>query len=159
MKPLRIRATALTAVVLFLSSFVNCQTKNPLIYETRPLEGKIIFSIAEGFPDNQDVGNPRIMLSIRTEKCYTCCNFSIATKVLRMGNRISVGISGISIPNICLTALGVARYQTPLDLTDGVYSLIISNQYYDDRYEIRVSGSTIEIIEKEAHFTIPEQKI
>lgn len=159
MRPLKARAIALAIFVLFLSFFQSCQTKNPLIHEMRPLEGKIIFSIAEGLPDNVAVGVPRIMLSMRTEKWYTCCNYSIATEVSRIGNRISVGISGINIPNICLTALGVARYQAPLDLTDGVYSLIISNRDYDDRYEVRVAGSSIEIIEKESHFTIPQQTL
>jgi hypothetical protein len=149
----------LAAVVLILSLLLTCKTKDPLNYETKPLEGKIIFNIAEGIPDNEPAGTPRMVLSMHTEKVYGCINYKLATKISRSRTDILVFLSHVYIENICFTALGPARFQAPLGLTDGTYLLVISNRENDDRYEVRVTGSTIEIIEKESHFTIPEQKI
>ena len=158
MRPLKTKAVALSSMILFLLFLQNCQTKNPLNSQIKPLEGTIIFNIAEGLPDNEPVSTPRIMLSMRTEKIYGCINYKLATEVSRSRTDILVFLSHVYIGNVCFTALGPARAQLPLDLTDGVYSLVISNRDFDDRYEVRVSGSSVEIIEKESHFTVPEQE-
>lgn len=90
---------------------------------------------------------------MRTEKSYPCCNYSILSRVLRRGNGVYVIISAISIPNICLTALGAARYEAYLDLPEGDYSLFFSYLGTTDRYEVKISNSSIEVVVKKSNFT------
>ncbi|MFH0931088.1 MAG: hypothetical protein V1890_04030, partial [Candidatus Zixiibacteriota bacterium] len=60
-KSSKIKALVFTLFILFLPVFLSCDINNPSNSEFEPLEGKIIFSLTEGYENNQEGGNPRIM--------------------------------------------------------------------------------------------------
>jgi len=141
---------------LFLLSiffFINCKVDKPTYSKYHPLEGKIIFSLTERYENYNEVGNPRIKLSMYTEKIYPCFNYFIVTKVLHLDKKISVKVLGIAIPNYCLYALGPARYETFLDLPEGEYPLSFSYEGAIDRYVLELSVSSIKVTCKDSSFT------
>jgi hypothetical protein len=149
----KIKILIFTLVVLSIIFLFSCKIDKPTYSEFHPLEGKIIFNLIERYENYNEVGDPKIMLSMRTEKIYPCFNYSIITEVLHLGKEISVVISGVYIPNVCLTALGPARYQTFLDLSVGEYLLSFSYRGAVDQYVLKVSDSSIEIACKDSSFT------
>ena len=107
---------------LLLTLFVNCSIFNGQKGSSRPIEGKIIFSITEGYPVGS-VTEPKIKLSLRTEKIYPCCNWIIKTDIRIENNEIIVRLLGIYVPEICLTAFGPAVFMSFLNIPEGKYSL------------------------------------
>jgi len=152
-KSLKLKVLGVCAFIFFLTIFLSCKVDKPTNSEFLPLEGKIIFSLTEGYENYKIVSKPKILLSMRTEKIYPCCNYSIITRVLNLGKEISVVVSGVYIANVCLTALGPARYETFLDLPKGEYSLKFSYWGVIDLYKVIISNSSIEIVGKDSNFT------
>lgn len=153
MKPSKVRALAFIVLIFFLSTFLNCKIKNPSRYELRPLEGKIVFSITEGYENYESPAKPRMVLSMQTEKIYGCYNYTIESRVSRFGNDISVIISGIFVPEGCLDALGPARFMSFLDFPVGKSMLGFYYRGDMDIYEVDISDSSIKIVRKESKFT------
>ena len=152
-KSSKIKPLILILLLMFPSFLSSCKVDNPSNSEFQPLEGKIIFSLTEGYEYQDAVSNPKIVLKMRTEKIYGCFNYSIVTRVLRLDKGISVVVSGVSISNVCLTALGPASYEEFLNLPEGEYSLIFSYWGITDRYGVKISNSSIEVVVKESNFT------
>ena len=152
-KSSKIKLLMLILLLMFLSFLSSCKVNNPSNSEFQPLEGKIIFSLTEGHEYQDAVGNPKIVLKMRTEKIYGCINYSIVTRVLRLDKGISVVVYGISISNVCLTALGPARHEEFLNLPEGEYPLSFSYWGTTDRYKVKISDSSIEVVLIESNFT------
>src|SRR5207249_9210133 len=94
--------------------------------QQKPVEGKIILMTAEGYSGFQSVGDPVILLRMRTEKIYGCINYQIAHSLTTTLDRVDVTVWGVEIGDICLTALGPATSVDRLDLTRGAYTLLVS---------------------------------
>ncbi len=120
------------------------------------IEGRIFFKVYEGYEFEQLEGRPRIILEMRTEKIYGCCNNRIVSEINRSGSYISINLKGILFPEICLTAMGPAVSLDFLDLPEGVYSLNFLEWSSPDRHTLIVRNDAIEVKPGLSHFTAPD---
>lgn len=145
-------------VALLQLAFVSCGVFDS-DEELRPLEGDILFSVQEGYRDYSTTEEPGIVILMNTEKVYGCCNWSIKHRISCMGNRITIDIVGILVPEICLTAEGPARAREFLNISDGEYSLRFTYRNNRDKYTLSVSDSSICITKLVSHFTEPQVEL
>ena len=108
-------------------------------------EGRILFAVREAYPFGQEGVEPTIVLDLETEKIYGCCNFSIESAFRRIGNRLLVGIEGIYMPELCLTALGPAYSSRELVLEPGSYTLEISDGPLRSEFLIDVTDEALSV--------------
>ena len=137
--------------------FLSCGIFDP--EKLKPIEGNIIFSIQEGYRDHDSISEPSIMLSMATEKICPCCNWSIISEITMHGNKISIDVLGIYVPEICFTAVGPAQSTSFLDISEGKYSLYFSYRGFTDRYVLTVTDSSIKITGDVSQFTKPKFKL
>jgi hypothetical protein len=151
------RNTAIFGFVLLIG--VLCVLHGCGIFDTdselAPIEGEISFSVKEGYADYLEIAEPKIFLSLSTEKIYPCCNWSIVSKIVFQRDVISVELLGIYIPDICLTALGPATSKSFLGLVEGQYVLKFSYRSVTDIYDLVLSDSSIAIKEIASTLTTP----
>ncbi|MCK7476826.1 MAG: hypothetical protein M0C28_04180 [Candidatus Moduliflexus flocculans] len=88
---------------------------------------------------------PTIVLDLETEKIYGCCNFSIESSFRRVGNRLLVGIEGIYMPEVCLTAMGPACSSREIDLEAGSYTLEISDGPLRSEFLVEVTDEALSV--------------
>ena len=69
----------------------------------------------------------RLLIISETIEIFPCYNYYLITKQRFRGDEITMTYSGISIPEICLTALGPARSEEYFNLENGVYSITFIN--------------------------------
>ncbi|OYD17638.1 hypothetical protein CH333_00025 [candidate division WOR-3 bacterium JGI_Cruoil_03_44_89] len=155
----KIKTVCLFLLALSLFGFLSCDIFNFSKKELKPIEGDITFSVKEGYREHDSISEPGIMLSMVTEKIYPCCNWSIISEVSVKGNKISIEILGIYVPEICLTALGPATSTSFLDISNGEYLLYFSYGNMTDGYVLTVTDSFIKVTEEVTRFTKPEFKL
>ena len=81
-----------------------------------------------------------MILRCETTKNYPCVNYPIVYKRIVQNNNISVEFLGVSIEEFCLTAIGPATCNVPLeDLTDGKYNLLFYSKGQQYKYEIMIN--------------------
>jgi hypothetical protein len=129
---------AFSLVCLFMTS--GC-TSN-----LQSIAGRVFFSVSEGYQNDDTGGAPRILLEMRTEKIYGCCNNRIISEITRSGSYISVHLKGVLFPELCLTAIGPAVSRDFLDLPEGVYSLNFLQWSSPDKYTLTVTKEAIEVV-------------
>lgn len=139
---------ALSIVCLFAAS--GCTS------DLHSIEGRIFFKVYEGYEFYYLEGRPRIILEMRTEKIYGCCNNRIVAEINRSGNYITINLKGILFPEICLTALGPAGFRDFLDLPEGIYSLNLLKWSSPDIYTLAVREDAIEVSLGRSTFTAPD---
>lgn len=108
-------------------------------------EGRILFAVREAYPFGQEGVEPTIVLDLETEKIYGCCNYSIESAFRRIGNRLLVGIEGIYMPELCLTALGPAYASRELVLEAGSYTLEISDGPLRSEFLVEVTDDALSV--------------
>jgi len=128
---------------MILSSGCNISHKTHLGQE--PINGKIQFSISESYEKYDVPSTPQIILSLKTEKIYGCMNYQIANTSTIKNGTVDVRISGVIIPEICLTALGPATAETRLDLPNGNYKLILHSGNFSNSYNLSIADRSISI--------------
>lgn len=153
----KMKTYTLLLFTAFLFVFLSCDIFNS--NELRPIEGNIIFSIQEGYPNPDSISEPSIMLLMVTEKTYPCYNWSIISEITVQDNKILIDVLGIYVPEICLTALGPATSTSFLDISEGKYLLYFSYREVMDRYVLTVTDSSIEITGDASQFTKPKCKL
>jgi len=117
----KLKTLSLFIIATLIFIFLSCDNSD---YENlEPIEGNIIFNIQEGYRNLESISEPDIMLSMATEKIYPCFNWSVISETTIQGNKISINILGIYVPEMCLTALGPAESVLFLDISEGEYSL------------------------------------
>lgn len=126
-----------------------------------PIAGKILFKVSEGHTQPYCDCEPEIVLYMETEKIYPCCNFTIKSNIDSKEKKITVTLRGIFRPEICLTALGPARSQNFLNLSEGVYSLVFVNGLLSDNYLLDIKPDKIEVksMTPMPNFTEPQIRI
>lgn len=149
-------------IIPLLVAFLGCDLIYPVKKQTslNSVEGNIIFSVKEGYEKNDS--EPKIMLSMFTEKIYSCANYRIIPDIEVQGNEIFVNILGIEVPDICLTALGPATSVSFLNISNGKYSLYFSCEGRTDKYILTVTDSSIQVFEDAtdtSRFTKPGFKL
>ncbi len=133
--------SAIVAGCLVVSSCSESATTTEK--ELRTIEGRVKVRIREGYSGYGVVQDPKIFLSLATEAMQPCCNWSIETTVDRNGDRIIVWLEGISVPQICATAIGPAREWRELQLEDGKYELAFVLNGEMDTYKLDISDTAI----------------
>jgi hypothetical protein len=158
-------AAPICALVLLLALASSCsESTRPgpggdpgLIQESLlPVEGRVRFRIADGFESHSLEGEPRIYLSMQTEKIYPCCNYWLETAVAVLGEEVRVAITGVYVPEICLTALGPAGSRTELPLAPGRYRLIFTVGSRSESYVLTVSTSSLDVGGVAGTVVVPE---
>jgi|GEM_PF-4549817 len=165
----QIRRIAFSCVVLLgaFLTFSSCSERKPLITgpdiesliieklssprlvsDTLPIEGRILFGICRS--------PSLITVVMRTEKSYPCINWSIENSLFNFGHHIRIELKGISLPNICFTAVGPASASRQLSLTKGTYTLQFVHKKKSDFYRLIATDSTIRINPIRSIFTAPE---
>ncbi len=132
-----------TIVLLGLACLLPSFACNEKVLSSR--EGRILFSVREAYPYGQEGVEPSIVLDLETEKIYGCCNFSIESAFRRIGNRLLIGIEGIYMPELCLTALGPAYSSRELDLEAGSYTLEISDGPLRSEFLVEVTDDALTV--------------
>ncbi len=148
----RFEKLGLFFLTVFLLVFLGCEERD---YEIIPLESKVLYSIQEGYDEPYTISEPRIMLSMVTEKIYPCFNWSIACEVYLIEDLILIEIIGIYVPEICFFAFGPATYNSFLDISNGEYLLYFTYKGIVDKYILTITDSSIAITEDTLHFTQP----
>lgn len=121
--------------------------------DSLPIQGKIRFNVAPGPVIAGDPNPPALQLSMQTEQIFNCFNYSIEYDFLRLGSILRVQLKQISIPNVCLTALGPASAVQTLDLPDGIYGLQFEHKSKSDTYRLILAESSIKVEPLAAGFT------
>ena len=124
--------------------------------ELRTLEGRVKVRIREGYSGYGVVQNPKIYLSLATEVMQPCYNWSIQTSVERRIDKVLVSLEGISIPQICATAIGPATEWKALQLEEGKYKLAFVLNGEMDTYTLDVSDTAIVLEPVAADFTFSD---
>lgn len=105
------------------------------------IESRINVSIAVPLPDTSAV-----QLNCATVQYYPCMNYGLVYNFSRYGRTIDVKFTGISVPNVCLTALGPATRSIPLpNLTPGSYNLNVTVNDTMHAFTLEVSGSAYSV--------------
>jgi hypothetical protein len=136
--------------LFFLFSASRCTS------DLHSIEGRVFFKVYEGRQNSYLAGRPRIILEMRTEKIYGCCNNRIISEITRSGSYITVNLKGILVPEVCLTALGPAGSRDFLDLPEGVYSLNLLRWSSPDKYTLTVRKEAIEVVPGLTTWTAPD---
>lgn len=146
------KTSVIFCILLILLLSENCDIFDSNKLEKLPLEGNILFCATNA--ESPDTATYRkIKMSIVTEKTYPCANYSIVTRVSKHYNNITIALLYITVPEICLTALGPASTELLFNLKEGTYFLNFYAKEVTDKYELSVSDSTLTISEIESHFT------
>jgi hypothetical protein len=138
--------SSITLVPLVLSE-LSCTPMDFGVGTTEPVDGRVQIRIYEGFSTYGEEGNPEILLAMRTEEIYGCCNFSILADVEKAPGKVTVTLQGIFRPEICLTALGPATLIRSLPLETGTYRLVVRNGDVEDWHTLEVSDASIRLTE------------
>jgi len=81
-----------------------------------------------------------------TEKEYRCSNFTLLYRLTRLGEHVAIAFDGVSVPDICLTALGPARCRIPLGPTaEGAFPLTLNVEGMVREGQLVVTASTLEL--------------
>lgn len=121
-----------------------------------PIDGKVVFSISEGWLDNQAEGPPDIFLTMKTEKIYPCSNYRIVARILIEAGSVNIGLWHIYRPEACLETEGPARFEDRLLLDTATYQLSFN---HDDKYLLIVTDSSVRLQGQPGRLTTPEETL
>jgi hypothetical protein len=139
------------AFLLGLLVLSGCLDDYPNGTTYEPVDAKI----RVGMQENLGAGSKTLTFTCSTEKIYPCCNYSITNNFFVSGRSISVYFTGISKPEICLTALGPATAAINLgSLEGGTYALSIAVNNHVFRTDLTVSGTSYSIGTPDAPWVI-----
>ena len=133
----------------------SCNSTNP---DTNSIiDSNIKFKITEVHPvsGSSSMGIPQIHLILTTEKIYPCFNYGINLFKSISGRNITINLLGLNVPNICLTALGPASADVPMQVGNGEYNLNIKSKGITDSYIVNVSDSLITVSNKNGEISSP----
>ena len=154
-----IRTLALFFVAAPLLLLLGCGIFDSEKGEVRPIEGNIIFRFEEDYQDHGTISEPRITLSMVTEKWYPCINWSIRCQQTVQNEEIFIRFFGIYVPEGCYTAFGPATARKFLGISTGEYLVHFSYKNATDSHSLTVTDSSIEITEHTSQFTKPKSKL
>jgi len=112
---------------------------------TSPIDGRVSFSIYEGFAGYRTEQDPVVLLTMLTEKIYPCYNFSIVADVNVRPGLITIDLQHVLEPAVCLTALGPATVEKQLNIPAGTYALFIKSHQGTDMHALEVTSTYFQI--------------
>ncbi len=137
-------------IVLFIILFVSCEPE-----ETTVIDEEILITDIEFYPEERYSGNdqslPTLKLALRTSEIYPCFNYQIDFDESFKNNEMTINITGIHKPDLCLAAFGPAYGF--LELPETTEKLKIERAEKTDVYEVNINSKQIEILPKNAEFT------
>jgi hypothetical protein len=137
-------------------SLVSKNYESALKDSSAIFEDSINFRIME-ITDKKKLDGPHLFLIVSTNKEYSCSNYGIEGSVDISGNIIKVVLGDITKPDMCLTAMGPAKFIEELDLKEGKYTLEFHLKSGVDKYNIVVTKEEISIKKIKATLSKPEQ--
>jgi len=131
------------ALIVFASTSMQCNVfeNGPSHFEN--VSGKVIVGFSEGYPSG--AGEPTIMLTMSSVRIYPCMNYTLLYKLTKSQDSIHLAILGVTIGEICLTALGPAGASTPIELASGAYNVDVDILGSTDRYALVVTNDDIRL--------------
>lgn len=126
-------------IAMLTSSCEQVSTNDPPI----PIEGDLVIGISESYQYNSQPAPPSLFLQMTTRKIYPCLNYKIQRDVKINPGYIDVSITGVTVPNICLTALGPAVSSDMLDITPGSYNLTINGSGLTSKYSVEITDTSV----------------
>lgn len=160
-----VRLAAIYLIPALMTVLSGCDSSTPPCVDPGPdgsldpIEGRVLFRLAEWHACPGDICEPSIVLMMETEKIYPCFNYHIESKISVFSNTINVRLCGIYIPWICFTALGPARSTQVLELAPGEYDLRFLLGCGADRYEVTITDEALVTTERSAGFTEPLSRL
>ncbi|MGA2622263.1 MAG: hypothetical protein ABSF91_00240 [Bacteroidota bacterium] len=133
------------ASIVFASTSMQCNVfeNGPSHFEN--INDKIIVGFSEGYPSMSAVGDPAIMLTMTSVRIYSCMNYTFLYELAKSQDSIHLAILGVTIGEICLTALGPAVASTPIELASGAYNVDVDILGSTDRYALVVTNDDIRL--------------
>jgi len=117
---------------------------------TVPLGSPVQFGVHEDLT----AAGRSIRLDGATEQIYGCVNYRLLVRELHLPRASRLEIDGVSVPSICLTALGPAKASIPLgDLPAGIHSLRIAARGTEVEGTLVTSPDSIVIVGGEGPWT------
>lgn len=107
------------------------------------VSGKVIVGFSEGYPSG--AGEPATMLTMSSVKIYGCMNYTFLYTLTKSQDSIHLAILGVTIGEICLTALGPAVASTPIELASGAYNMDVGILGSTDRYALVITNDDIRL--------------
>jgi hypothetical protein len=131
--------------------------------EILPLESDVVFKVYEAYSgsayDYDSIGEPRIKLYMGTEKEYSAVQYTLLVDVEVKDSSVLIDIKGVDPPHGFISPLSEpAEYATLVDLANGEYRLFFTYEDLQDRYDLTVSDSFIEVTPEVYIITHPEFK-
>lgn len=140
-----VRRLSVILVAFCSLCFVCCNITDTSDGEIDLLDGSVQFRIGESYSEPTTVEDPSLMLFMTTEEIYPCCNYSIASMLVKDESSIFVELLGVYKPDICMTAIGPADSRSKIALAPGNYSLSFSLDNLIDEYFVTVTDSSISV--------------
>ncbi len=131
--------SAVFLISMLTSSCEQISTNDPPI----PMEGDLVIGISESYGYNSQPAPPSLFLQMTTRKTYPCLNYTIQRDVKINPGYIDVSITGVTVPNICLTAIGPASSRDILDITPGSYNLTIYSNGLTSNYYVVITNTSV----------------
>jgi hypothetical protein len=145
--------TLLCLLFVILITSINCDGGEAPDKNLDESLVKYYIDIKETHIYNKQISEPKISLSLVTKEIFGCCNYTIKYLKEQKNNTIDIVITGLNMPDVCLTACGPAASSDNLDLKNGEYRINIICEYMRDAYDVKVTDEFIELNWSRLQFT------
>ncbi len=91
-------------------------------------------------------GSRRLTFYCKTERIYSCANYSIITKTNLGSSAFKIGFTSVEAPFVCLMALGPATTTVDLNtVPNGRYAIEINNANLENRGTLEITDTEINL--------------
>lgn len=138
-------------VIILLFSFIalSCSKNEDAYIDS--IETDIDFMPVEIYNNSNVSENPTLKLKLITRDKFPCHNYSLITTQSIEDNELIIRFEKISVPTICLTAIGPAI--SYIDLPEKINKVIFINGNIIDKYSIKIDKEKVSINIIENNFT------
>lgn len=149
----------LLIVVLLISSAVWAKSSkqkdeySEKDFKIRFLDSNIIINFMETYESIYSSSTPKIIIKMETDKKYPNM-YPIMGNLKIKGNSIYIKIKGIGIPKGGMfPAVETAKREMNLNIFEGSYNIIISSGKIEDKYRLKITSSSINMVSEKSTFT------
>ncbi len=144
----------LPLVLTLLALFSGCDSAAAGLAYT----GTLAVGLADLQSNTDPTARPQPTLALATDEIFGCANYRLNVAVRRSGRTLDLTVRDVELlGEVCLTALGPATFQTPLDVPAGTYRLRIRTGGAVDEYDLRVEADRLVLDSVRAERTrVPE---
>jgi hypothetical protein len=134
------RILALLVVVLLAGCIQQTRTLTGPAKDSEAIRSPITSTLDFAFEE----ANGELLLKLRTQEEYGCCNFDIVASLVHPDPKtLLVDIDGVDQYSYCLTIVGPATAHIPLGALEGEYQLVFNYQGRKDTYSLSATSSQL----------------